>query len=234
MQIENSEVNLELPSSITLLGTSHVSTVSVREVHEAIPEQDIICVELDRGRAEGLFSGKRATFSEMRAAFGLRTAVMANILRFFQEKIAKQLGVVPGIEMKTAIVAAAKANKKIILIDRDIRITMTRVSASFGRKEIWQLCKDFFRPKKMSFHPSDDVVEQLLGELQQQYPRLYRALVSERDIYMARALVHLAEQNPGKRLLAVVGKGHVPGMLNQIKYLKPGIDVDTWHSSAKK
>ena len=61
-------------------------------------------------------------------------------------------------------------------------------------------------------HPSDDFVVQILGEMKQHYPRLYRAMVAERDEHMANALVRLAERYRGQHIVVIVGKGHVPGM----------------------
>jgi pheromone shutdown protein TraB len=203
---------------ITLLGTSHVSAHSKHAVEKAIAEHDIIAIELDAGRAHALLSGERATFAEMRAAVGLRAAVIASILRGFQERIAKSLGVVPGLEMKAALETAHALNKTAALIDRDVRITMQRFTKSIGLREIARMIADLFRPRKMmSVHPSGELVLTLLEEMRVRYPRIYRAMVSERDAYMARQLVAITRKWPEKRVLAVVGMGHVPGMSRHLE-----------------
>lgn len=215
---------------ITLLGTSHVSARSSRDVKQAIPEYDIVCLELDPGRVEALVSEKRASFAELRAALGVKGALMASIMRWFQEKIAKDLGVVPGVEMKTALLVAAKQHKQIMVIDRPIQITFHRLSKRFGRREVWQMIKDSFRRQRMSIHPDDDIVAQLLAQMKDKYPRIYAVMVSERDAYMAKGLVAIHAANPDKRVLAIVGKAHVPGMLQQITYINKDVAVDVWSS----
>ena len=40
------------------------------------------------------------------------------------------------------------------------------------------------------------------------YPGMFRVLVTERNHYMANALVKIAQQNPDKKILAVMGAGH--------------------------
>lgn len=215
---------------IVLLGTSHVSKQSKREVAEAIASADIICIELDLGRAEGLRSGKQASFSELRKALGLKAAVMASVMRSLQKKIAADVGVVAGVEMKAALDEAAKQRKKIFLIDRDIRITMQRLSKNFGWQEIRQMARDLFRRRNIDIHPSDELVLELIAEIKQSYPRIYAVMVAERDRHMAAALVHIQQQHPDQIVLAVVGKGHVPGMIERINYLNAHIPVSTWNS----
>jgi pheromone shutdown protein TraB len=218
---------------ITILGTSHVSKRSKKEAALAIADADIVCIELDYGRAEGLRSGREATFAEMRAALGLKTAVMASVMRSLQKKIAKDVGVVAGVEMKAALEEAAKQGKRVFLIDRDIRITMQRLSKNFGWAEATQMVKDLFRRRKIDLHPSDELVLELIEELRKHYPRIYKVMVAERDKHMAAALVHIQLQHPEQKLVAIVGKGHVPGMLKQINYINASVPVRVWTSPAK-
>lgn len=216
---------------ITILGTSHVSTRSQREVRAAIPDAGIVAIELDAGRAGALLTNKRATFSELRQALGVKGALLASVLRWFQEKIAKDLGVVPGIEMRAALLECKKQQKIVGLIDRPVQVTLQRLSKNFGWPEIRQMLRDFGKKQQLSIHPDDDLVAQLLEQMKDNYPRIYRVMVSERDLYMARALLHLVEQYPGQNILAIVGKAHVPGLVKQISYLNPQIAVSVWNSN---
>jgi pheromone shutdown protein TraB len=95
------------------------------------------------------------------------------------------------------------------------------------------MVRDAFRKRQVSIHPSDEVVLELLAEMRVHYPRIYKVMVEERDKFMAGALVHLAEKYPEKTIVAIVGKGHVPGMLSQIKYLNKDVAVSLWTSPAK-
>jgi pheromone shutdown protein TraB len=219
---------------IILLGTSHVSKQSSREVHQAVGEADIVAIELDPGRAAGLLSKREATFSELREALGVKGALMASVMRSIQKRIAKSVGVIPGLEMKTALSEAQKQKKTVALIDRDIRITLKRLTKAFGWREIKQMGKDMFRRREMPLHPSDELVVELIAEMRTHYPRIYQVMVHERDIYMARALVYLSEQNPEKTIVAIVGKGHIPGMLEQINYINKQAAVKVWSSPERK
>ncbi len=215
------------PASIVLVGTSHVSRQSEHDVKEAIQNGDVIAIELDRGRAQGLLSGKRAGFGELRAHLGLRTALLATTLRWLQERIAASLDVTPGLEMKTALEASAAAGKPVALIDRDISVTMHRLRAAFGWREFLQMAKDSLRRRRVPVHPSDDFVLQILGEMRERYPRLYTVMVAERDVHMASALVKLADRYAGKRIIVVVGKGHVPGMRAILEERSLAVEVFT-------
>lgn len=228
--MENTE---EKPATIVLVGTSHVSAQSAHDARDAIATADVVAIELDRGRAEGLLSGRRASFSELRRHLGLRTALLATTLRWLQERIAASLDVTPGLEMKAALEASAHAKKPVALIDRNIAVTMHRLRAAFGWREMLQMARDAFRRRQVPVHPSDDFVEKVLLEMQERYPRLYTVMVAERDTYMAGALVKLAEHHRGKHLVAIVGKGHVPGMLKQIRYLNDALEVTVWISPGK-
>lgn len=227
------EPSLPKPATILLVGTSHVSTQSAQDVRDAIEHADVVAIELDRGRAEGLMSGRRASFNELRRHLGFRTALLATVLRWLQERIAASLDVTPGLEMKAALDAAAHAKKPAALIDRNIAVTMHRLRVAFGWREFVQMARDAFTRRKVPVHPSDDFVEKLLLEMRERYPRLYNVMVAERDQYMASALVKLARHYEGQRIVAIVGKGHVPGMIEQIRYLNEGVSVTTWTSRGK-
>jgi pheromone shutdown protein TraB len=53
-----------------------------------------------------------------------------------------------------------------------------------------------------------DVLEMLLSEIGESLPELRLILIDERDQYLA----HKIRTAPGKRIVAVVGAGHVPGI----------------------
>jgi pheromone shutdown-related protein TraB len=63
-----------------------------------------------------------------------------------------------------------------------------------------------------------DVLETLLSELGKTLPDLQRVLIDERDQYLA----HKIRTAPGKKIVAVVGAGHVPGIK---KYWEKPVDI---------
>jgi pheromone shutdown-related protein TraB len=63
-----------------------------------------------------------------------------------------------------------------------------------------------------------DMLESAFTEFAQRSPPLYRALIAERDAYMAARLRQetAAASSPPRRVLAVVGAGHLQGMTEQL------------------
>jgi pheromone shutdown-related protein TraB len=64
-----------------------------------------------------------------------------------------------------------------------------------------------------------DVLESLLSEIGEALPEFRKILIDERDQY----LVQKIRTAPGKKIVAAVGAGHVPGMM---KYWEKAINID--------
>lgn len=60
--------------------------------------------------------------------------------------------------------------------------------------------------------PSQDAIISMMTILRKQYPTFYNVLVDERNHYMARQLALLTKKHPEKKIMAVVGAGHLPGI----------------------
>ena len=61
-----------------------------------------------------------------------------------------------------------------------------------------------------------DILESTFTEFAEQSPELYEALIAERDRFMAARLRQENKSNAGKRILVVIGAGHLEGLA---KYL---------------
>lgn len=209
--------------SIELLGTSHISPDSAKKVREAVENYDIIAVELDKTRLEKLFSDKeeKTPFWSLVRQVGLSGAFFAIIGQYVQKKFGGRIGMKPGADMKAAVLAAAKHQKKVALIDQHILITLRRFSKAFTLKEKFRILFKSLRFTKVQINlkevPTDETVTILLKQLKDISPALYKVLVHERNVYMTKALKRLEEQNPDAKMLAVVGAGHVPGMRKLLK-----------------
>ena len=59
-----------------------------------------------------------------------------------------------------------------------------------------------------------------MEETKTKYPNVYKALVTERDIYMGKALYKLMSTFPDKKILAIVGAGHENGIMGELKSMK--------------
>ncbi|HLF54761.1 MAG TPA: TraB/GumN family protein [Candidatus Nanoarchaeia archaeon] len=218
--------------NLRIIGTSHISPESLRQVERVILEESpaVVAVELDRKRFAALLQkGKRKlSFSDIRRV-GFKGWLFALVGAWVEEKLGKKVGVSPGAEMLLAIKTAQKVNAKIAFIDQDIEITLRRFSKALSWKEKWRfavdLFKGFFFGKGVKFDlskvPSEKVIEKLIRDVRLRYPNVYRVLVAERNEVMAHRLFHIMKQFPDEKVIAVVGAGHereIAGLLK--RYLK--------------
>lgn len=215
---------------MNILGTSHIAQQSIREIKKAFSEfqPQIVAVELDSQRAFALIHEEKSRLN-LSAVFqiGLKGYLFAKIGQYLQQKLGQSVGVSPGSEMKTAIELAQKDKLQLELIDQPIQITLKRFSKTFSWKEKFQFIKDIFQgllfPKKqlkklgldqfdLSHVPEKELIVKMVAELKKSYPNVYKTLVEERNHYMVKRLVKLQKDNPDKKILAIVGAGHVAGM----------------------
>ncbi|MDY6909381.1 MAG: TraB/GumN family protein [Thermodesulfobacteriota bacterium] len=208
---------------ILLVGTAHVSLESAELVEEIIREErpDTVSVELCRARYQALTDEGRWRNTDLVDVIRQKKAflLLSNlILAYFQRKIGNRLGIRPGEEIRRAVAAAREAGAQVHLADRDIRITLARTWRRMGflakLRLLGQLIsssgelesidrEDVERLKRM------DVLETVLTEVGRSFPEIKETLIDERDLYLA----HRIRTAPGRKIVAVVGAGHVPGIL---------------------
>jgi pheromone shutdown-related protein TraB len=207
---------------IYLVGTAHVSRESVNLVNEVIDEKrpDTVCVELCESRYESLTQKK--TWQEANVFRVIREKkaflLLSNlILVYFQKKIGHKLGIRPGEEMMGAIKSAEGVGANVHLADRDVRTTLARTWRLMG---LWTKIKllaqiitsaggmESITEEQIEEMKKRDVLETLLSEIGAELPEVKNILIDERDQY----LTYKIRTAPGKRIVAVVGAGHVPGI----------------------
>ena len=217
----------------TLVGTAHISRESVDLVREVIENErpDCVCLELDAQRYEALSHEQRWEDFDLREVVRKRqlSTLMANlILASYQRRLGLQLGVTPGSELKEAGQTAEELGIPIALCDRDIRVTLRRAwnSLSLFRKSMLfsTLVASTFESPELSEEElrrirQKDVLSELMAELGEAMPDLKRVLIDERDAFLAQKI----REAEGEHVVAVVGAGHVQGMLAA---LASNLDVD--------
>lgn len=208
----------------TLLGTAHVSKASVEAVREAIASGpcDAVAIELDAQRLKALTQPD--TLAELDLVKVIRERKVAPFaanlaLAAYQRRLAEQMGIEPGAELKTAAIEAEARGLPIQLIDRDVGITFRRILQGLGwwdrMKLVSGVAASLFSRDEVSEEDIErlkegDMLESSFGEFASQTPTLYATLIDERDRYMA---ARLREREDGaRRVLAVVGAGHLKGM----------------------
>jgi len=205
----------------TLLGTAHVSKASVDAV-----EFNAIAVELDPQRLQALRD------PEALAKLDLIDVIRKNRLALFaanlalsayQRRLAEQLGIEPGAELKRAVTLAEERGLPVVLIDRDVGLTFRRASARLGLigklKLIASLGLGLFASeevdeKEIEKLKQGDLLEASFGEFASQSPALFDTIIGERDRYMA---ARLRENTTHPNVLAVVGAGHLAGLSRQLE-----------------
>ncbi len=214
---------------IILLGTAHVSKKSRELVEKTIEEEkpDIVGIELDKGRYKALKSGEK--FEQLNIIELIKSGqawvfLINIILKNFQRQVGKQLGEKPGSEMIAALNAAEEKKLRVALLDRDVKITLKRAFSFLTLGEKIRFVTDTFVglfSKDEKNRISEELVEKLkekdtLNALMQkmghEYPTIKKVLVDERDQYIA----HNISKLPGKKILAVLGAGHLEGVESSI------------------
>jgi pheromone shutdown-related protein TraB len=214
---------------IILVGTAHVSRDSVEEVRRAIQEEtpDRVCVELDEGRLTSMSQG--ASWQNLNIGKVIREGkgflLMANlVLSSFQRRLGRDLGVKPGEEMLAAVEASRELGVPFSLCDRAIQVTLRR---AWGRTGLWGKLKmlsamiaSVFTNEKLTAEDIEklkekDVLQSMMEELSGFLPAAKAVLIDERDTYLAARIL----QAEGKKIVAVVGAGHLPGIVQQITTL---------------
>jgi len=218
---------------IILVGTAHISRHSadlVREVIE-LEKPDCVCVELDTKRYQALISPNRwesLNLKEIIKKRQLSTLIVNLMLSSYQKRLGLQTGVQPGTELLEAVRVAEEAEIRVELSDRDIRITLQRAwrKTGFFRKIalISSLIASVFDKSEISEEQleeikQEDVLSEMLKEMSTALPEVKETLIDERDLYLAEKI----RSAPGKKIVAVVGAGHLQGI---VRTLKDGLVVD--------
>ncbi|MDJ0830047.1 MAG: TraB/GumN family protein [Desulfobacterales bacterium] len=207
---------------IILIGTAHVSPKSTALVMQVIQDErpDTVCVELCESRYQTILQKNRWQQTDIIKVIKEKKAflLLSNLLlTAFQKRIAAKLGVKPGEEMIKAIEMGQAQGAHIQLADRDIRITLSR---AWRRMKWWDKLKILFQlifslgdikeidEKDIEAMKKQDVLQSLLADVGDKLPVLRDILIDERDQYLA----HRINTAPGKKIVAVVGAGHIPGI----------------------
>ncbi len=209
---------------ILLLGTAHISQSSIDEVKGAIEKEkpDVVGVELDAKRFAQLRQGDKwqdtnigHIISSGQTYLFLLTIMLSN----FQRSLGQQLGVKPGTEMIEAMKVAEEKSIPVALLDRDVNVTLKRAVQKMTLREKVHFATStfagFFSEEKKAITyqlveelKDKDILNRLLQQLGKEMPSVKKVLVDERDHFIA----HSISKAPGKKILAVVGAGHVEGI----------------------
>jgi len=211
---------------LILVGTAHISQASVDMVREVIASEqpETVCVELDSQRYQALTDRNRWESLNLLQVIrkGQIPFLMANLaLGSFQKRLGLQTGVKPGAELAAAAQEAGERGLQLELVDRNIRTTLLR---AWRRTGLWKklmlvstLLAGLFEKQQIDEAELErlrqtDTLSVMLEEMGSLLPQVKTILVDERDRYMA----HHIRRCPGRKIVAVVGAAHLPGILRRL------------------
>lgn len=222
---------------IILLGTAHISQESIIQVQETIKAEVPHCVaiELDKQRYASMKNPQQ--WRELDIIKVLKSGqgflLLANlVLSSFQKRMGADVGVKPGEEMKAAIATAEELHIPAVMVDRPIQMTLKR---AWAMNSLWGKCKllavlistafdkEEVSPEQIENLKNDGALDSMMNEIADYLPAVKSVLIDERDQYLASRIWETAiSGEPAKKVVAVLGAGHLPGVERHLQALAKG------------
>lgn len=226
---------------IYLVKTAHVSKNSINDVKECIEEvkPDAICIELDEDRYKKISDPEKwsdtdivKVIKEKKVGFLLVNLILAS----FQRRMAINMDSNSGGEMLEGIKQAKELNVPLVLADRPIKTTFSRIWNSLGLYEksklLVSIIGSIFDDEEISEEDLQalkeaDALEAALNEVGKEFPNVKKILVDERDAYLSSKI----KNAPGKKIVAIIGAAHAGGIERN---LDKDIDINELNVVKKK
>ena len=223
-------VTSEQDARVVLLGTAHVSRASAEEVREQLDsgDYDAVAVELCNSRYLSLIDPDAITRMDLFQVIreGKASMVAAQLaLSAYQQRLAEQFNIEPGAEQRQAIAQAQKHGLPVLLIDRDIGVTLRRVVANVswwkraglvGGLLASVLSREDVGEEEIEKLKEGDMLETTFSEFAAERKDLFDPLIAERDRYMAARILNERSEHGYRNILAVIGAGHQKGIAEQL------------------
>ena len=191
---------------------------------------DCVAVELCSARYENLKNRSWWQNLDIYEIFKKKKASLLLInlaLSAYQRRLADKVGVEAGKEMIRATELAVENDIRLEVIDRDISTTLHRLVTKVS---FWQKIKIFsglivgifigeeVDRDQIESLKKGDMLHSVIEEFGDSLPQIKKVLIDERDEFMTGNLSMLTmSENAPKNILAIVGAGHLVGMV-------PGFD----------
>jgi pheromone shutdown protein TraB len=198
---------------ITLIGVGHVFAIS-ENVKDVIRSRrpEVVCLELDPARYHSLMQRERSG----------SVPIQYRLLAYFQTRMAGKFGTEVGSEMMAAVTAAGEVGASIALIDMDAARVFAKLWAKMSIKEKLNLLggalvglvlsKQTVEKEMDKYETNEAEYIETLGK---GFPSVKEVLIDDRNKHMAEMLESLSAKH--KNIVAVVGDGHIPGLLQSLK-----------------
>ncbi|SET18216.1 pheromone shutdown-related protein TraB [Salinibacillus kushneri] len=211
---------------VILIGTAHVSKQSAEQVKEVIEAEqpDSVCIELDEQRYQSIKEDSQWKDMDIFKVIKERkaTLLLMNLaISSFQKRMAKQFGINAGQEMIQGIESAEEVGADLVLADRNIQVTFSRIWGNIGIKGKFMLLtevigsifsRETISEEDLEKMKSQDMLNSMLQEFTEYFPKLKKPLIDERDQYLSQRI----KDAPGNKVVAVLGAAHVPGITREL------------------
>jgi len=198
---------------ITLVGVGHVFEIS-EQVKAVVRSRRprVVCLELDAGRYMAL------TRKDKSRSLPLQYRLLA----YFQQRMAEKFGTEVGDEMMAAAEAAKEIGAGVALIDVDANRMFAELWRKMSFKERINLLGGaffgLFLPRERvekEIERYEENSEDYIKSMGDGFPTIKAVLIDDRNRHMSQQLKSLSQQHG--TVVAVVGDGHVPGLLEALK-----------------
>ena len=216
---------VDIDDSLRLVGTAHISSVSVELVRQQIEEwkPDLVAIELCESRKAALLEPDALDNEDLLKILNegrSHMILLQSALAAEQRRMGIASGETPGAELLAAIEAADEAGIPVELIDRDVVITLRRAWSKMGFREkfrvmdalLWQEDEDEDASVEELLEDSD-MLSNLMEEAREVAPAAGSVLIDERDAFLAGRLQQIRGRG---KVLAVGGAGHLSGVQHQL------------------
>lgn len=150
------------------------------------------------------------------------------LLATVSNRLSSSAGVATGEEFRAAQKAAGAVGAQVVLGDRPIEITLQRAWKSLRWDERFRFAVLVLHSttdknldvseESLQALKSDDALSAMFGELSSRFPSLLQPLIHERDMYLAWSLKRSKAVNGCKRVVGVVGRGHIRGVVHALMH----------------
>ncbi|KAK7263547.1 hypothetical protein RJT34_31139 [Clitoria ternatea] len=225
---------------VYVVGTCHVSEESSKQVQGIVSllKPEVVFLELCKSRVSALSNRqlKVPTVEEIVEVVKKNGNIFQVLMSWHYAKIASELNVVPGAEFRVAYEEAIKYGGKVILGDRLVQITFRRTWRKWRKIPLWHKAKSFYSLFSLEDSELPDILEKTLGsdylEKTISSGKLIKTLMAIDDSYMAHYIQEMIPSitrdkplpkrymssellkvaSKSSLVVAVVGKGHLPGI----------------------
>ena len=216
---------------VDILGTAHISKVSQDSVRHILVENDydVVAVELCQRRYQAILEPQSIAnmnlLQVIKQGKAMTTAAML-AMGAYQQRLAEQLKIEVGAEIKQAVLSARQKECPVVLIDRDVGITLRRLyraTAWWKRMTLMSsLMLNFFTRQTIDAQQVEDIkrgdmFESMFKEMELSHSEVKTVLIDERDKYMAAKILQYIEKHQPQRIFVVVGMGHLRGICDLLE-----------------